>query len=219
MSKRFVFLGRVALAAVFFAPAAAGGEYAAKARVLKSEPIIETAFEQVEECRYEYRAEREPKKRDDTGNRIGGGLVGGLIGGQIGKGSGRDAAAALGAIVGAEAADGDERLTEGELIGGIAGGLIGNQVGDGSGKTAATAAGALAGAIIGQNLQQQNQPQASVKKRKVKVCETKERAKKIITGYTVTYEYQGRTEVGVLGYEPGEFVTVNVAVDLVEEPH
>jgi uncharacterized protein YcfJ len=226
MTNNLLFLPRrlrlapLALSLTFlicFSPTANSGDFAAKARVISSAPIIETVYEPVEECRYEYRSAKK-KKRDDTGDRLAAGVAGGLAGSAVGKGSGRDAAAALGAIIGSEVADDDEGLTEGELLGGIAGGIIGNQVGKGSGKTAATALGALAGATIGSNLQEGNKPQSASKKRKVKVCDTVEREKKIVTGYDVTYEYQGRQSRGVLPYEPGEFVIVNVAVDLVEEP-
>ena len=210
MKTRTILLISAALTAMGFAQAS---DYVDRARVISAEPIVETVYERVEECRYETRQSRRANS-GLTGERLLGGIIGGVAGAQVGKGSGRDAAAGVGALIGSEVTDGDNRLTEGELIGGIAGGIIGNQVGKGSGKTAATAAGVLAGAIIGDNLQNANKPQKSSK---VRVCDTAERPKKIITGYQVTYEYEGRTGVGVLPYNPGKTVPVNVGVDLIED--
>lgn len=192
---------------------AAADGFVTRARVVDSSPIIETVYEPYEECRYETRLKR--ARRDDTGEKIVAGILGGAAGSAVGKGSGRDAAAGVGALLGSQIVD-DDGLTEGELIGGIVGGIVGNQIGKGGGKTAATGAGALIGSIVGDNLQ--NGGQASARTRtKERVCEQKERAKKIITGYEVIYEYDGVRQTGVLSYKPGEYVDISVGVDLVED--
>ena len=140
---------------LFAAPAVADGSYTTRAKVLDSRPIIETAYEEVEVCRYRY----EDSSRAADGNQrmtpVSGLSAGCLVapaGSAIGKGRGRDASAAAGAVLGSTLG-GDGELTGGGLIGGVAGGIIGNQIGKGSGKTAATAAGALIGSIVGENIE------------------------------------------------------------------
>ena len=194
------------------APASADS-YTSRAQVLRSSPIIETVYEPVEQCHYETR--RTQSRRGLDRDALLGGVIGGAAGSAVGKGSGRDAAAAGGALLGREIGEGDGRLTAGELIGGLAGGIIGNQVGKGGGKTAATAAGALLGATIGDRLE--NPQTTGGKTTQVRVCNTVEREKKIVTGYDVEYEHEGAILRGVLPYAPGDTVLINVGVDLIEE--
>lgn len=198
---------------LFLAAAAGADNFVTRAHVLESTPIVETVYEPYEECRYETRTRS--AQRSNTGDKVIGGLLGGAAGSALGKGSGRDVATGVGVLLGSEIAEGDG-FSEGELIGGLAGGIIGNQVGKGSGKSAATGVGVLIGAIVGDNLQNGNRQGDLVRKQKVRVCEKKERAKKIITGYDVVFEYAGVRATGVLPYEPGEFVDINVGIDLVE---
>jgi uncharacterized protein YcfJ len=74
----------------------------------------------------------------------------------------------------------------GTLIGAVAGGLLGAQVGRGDGRTAAAAVGAATGALAGNHLEN-NSANAS------RNCyETQEYAGRVV-GYSVTYEYAGRT--------------------------
>lgn len=194
---------------------AAGGDFITRVRVIETAPVIETVFEPYESCRYETRTRRRRGGGGNTGDKLLGGLLGGAVGSAFGKGSGRDVAAGAGAFLGSEIADGDG-ITEGEIIGGIVGGIVGNQIGKGGGKTAATGAGTLIGAIVGDNLQNGGIGVRQAAGRRTRVCEQKERAKKIITGYEVTYEYGGVRQAGVLPYEPGEYVDIQVGVDLVE---
>lgn len=177
-------------------------------KVLSAEPILETAYESYRECGT---AKANPyRDRNDTINQIVGGAVGGIAGSTIGKGSGKDAAAAAGAIIGSELLNPDNKgFTEGELIGAIAGGVIAHNVGKGSGKTAATATGAVIGKIVGGNLE-------GGARRASQECVLRSREKKVITGYTVRYEYNGETFIGTLPYEPGDTVDVSVEVGLVE---
>ena len=217
MKKSIPFL-LVALAA----GAHADGNYTASAKVIESSPIIETVYEEVEVCRYEYQQQRRRygsrQGSDNTGDKVIGGIVGGTAGSFIGKGKGRDAAAGIGAVLGSKVADGDE-LNGGELIGAIAGGVIGNQIGKGKGKTAATAAGALIGSIVGDNLQNGNAPAGKTKivKKKVRVCNLEERPKKIITGYQVTLEYNGFHFDEIVSKRPGETIDINVNVQVFED--
>lgn len=191
---------------------AAGGDFFTRVPVLETSPVIETVYEPYESCGYQKRTRRQ-RGAGNTGEKVIGGLVGGGVGSAFGSGSGRDIAAGIGALAGSEIADGDG-LTEGELIGGLVGGIVGNQVGKGKGKTAATGAGTLLGAIVGDNLQ--NGGEQRISTRRIRVCEERERAKKVITGYKVVYEYGGVRQTGVLPYEPGEYVDIQIAVSLVE---
>lgn len=207
----------VATVVIALAGSVQAGSFVTRAKVLETKPIIETVYEPYESCSYETR-KRQRTRGTNTGEKVIGGLIGGATGSAFGSGSGRDIATGAGALIGSEIADGDG-LSEGELIGGLAGGIVGNQVGKGSGKSVATGAGVLIGAIVGDNLQNGGvkQQQSSGAGEKVRVCEQKERAKKVITGYEVTYEYSGLPQTGVLPYEPGEYVDINVGVELVED--
>lgn len=199
-------------ASLALATGAQADSFITRAKVLGSSPIIETVYEPYEECHYQTRVQRQ---HSNTGDKILAGILGGAAGSAVGKGTGRDAAAGVGALLGSELADGDG-LTEGELIGGIVGGVVGNQVGKGGGKTAATGAGVLLGSIVGDNLQNGGQTSSRLRE-KERVCEVKERAKKVITGYEVTYEYDGVRQTGVMSYKPGAYVDISVGVDLVED--
>ena len=215
MSIKRIFILSAALSLAVLG--ARAGEFVSAAKVVYSTPIIETVSEPVETCREELR--RVNRQNGAQGDRIIGGILGGAAGSAFGKGSGKDAAAAAGAVLGGEIGAQDGELTGGELIGGVAGGIIGNQVGGGSGKTAATAAGALIGSIIGDEIQ--NGPERRGKSgehRKVRVCSQTEREKKVITGYTVVYEYGGRQMSGVLPYQPasGSTVAIHVSAELIE---
>ncbi|MGU9951177.1 MAG: glycine zipper 2TM domain-containing protein [Gammaproteobacteria bacterium WSBS_2016_MAG_OTU1] len=205
------------IACISLAGASSAGEFLTKARVIDSTPIIETVYEEYEACHYETRRNSSRRSSSNTGDKLLVGLLGGATGSAFGKGSGKDAATAAGAVLGSSLADGDG-LSEGELLGGVVGGIIGNQLGKGGGKTAATGAGALIGAIVGDNLQRgTQQPRSAGTSTKQRVCEIRERAKKVITGYDVTYEYDGVRSIGQLSYRPGEYVDINVGVDLVED--
>ena len=200
-------------------PVANAGEFVATGKVIGSTPIVETVFEPVEECRDKL-VPVGANVRGNAGERVIGGILGGAAGSACGKGSGKDAAAAVGAILGGEVGAQDGELTGGELVGGAVGGVIGNQVGSGSGRTAATAAGALLGSILGDELQngeeRRRQAKGEQKYQKVRVCSYVEKEKKIITGYTVVYEYNGLEHTGVLPYRPGATVDIQVRADLIE---
>ena len=192
--------------------------YPSRAKVLEVREIIETVYEQIEVCRYQYSSGNAPRSSGNTTDKVIGGVVGGAAGSAVGKGSGRDAAAAVGAVIGSEVAGQDGQLTGGEIIGAVAGGLIGNQVGKGSGRTTATAAGALIGALVGGELQQGAQPKRSTQTReRIKVCQIEEEPKRIITGYDVELEYDGHRFNTVVDRRPGDYVSIFVDIDVVEE--
>lgn len=78
----------------------------------------------------------------------------------------------------------------GTVIGGVAGGLIGNQFGQGRGRIAATIGGAVLGAVAGTGVERNiNQPHYGTVFETV--CETRYKKKSVISGYDVTYVYNG----------------------------
>lgn len=98
--------------------------------------------------------------------------------------------------------------TTGTVIGGIAGGLLGNQVGGGNGRTAATAIGAVVGAMTGNNLGASNNGGVSTRQQ----CHVVNNVVNEQAGYTVTYEYAGRTFTSRMAHDPGPSMRVSVAV-------
>lgn len=101
-----------------------------------------------------------------------------------------------------------QRNVGGSIVGGLAGGLLGNQVGGGNGRTVATAAGAIAGAIIGDRVE--NNPQPS--EQAVQQCHTIDDWQSRNNGYSVTYEYNGRTYTSILPYDPGQRLRLRVSL-------
>ncbi|MDP2827968.1 MAG: glycine zipper 2TM domain-containing protein [Sulfuricellaceae bacterium] len=100
----------------------------------------------------------------------------------------------------------------GAIVGGLAGGLIGHQVGGGRGKTAATVIGATTGAIIGDRID--NSPdQTNYNTQPVQRCrDTYSERGAQITGYSVTYRYNGRNITTTLPYNPGSQVRIGIGV-------
>ncbi len=224
MKTSLITLSLISAVSVVAMPVYADNSYIARGRVVESAPVIETVYEQKEVCRYvitDAQNQRGNGYNGNVGDKLLGGVLGAAAGSAVGKGTGRDAAAGVGAIVGSEISAQDGGISEGEIIGGLAGGIIGNQVGKGSGKTAATAAGALLGAIVGDQLQHGNTPTATVdgKRKKVqkKICSVEEFPKKIITGYNVTFEYDGYHFSQIMAQEPGRFIDIDVNVQALEK--
>ncbi|MFJ7566844.1 glycine zipper 2TM domain-containing protein [Herminiimonas sp. NPDC097707] len=52
---------------------------------------------------------------------------------------------------------GNNGIGAGAVVGGVVGGVLGNQIGNGSGRTAATAVGVVGGALVGNQIQRNNQ--------------------------------------------------------------
>jgi uncharacterized protein YcfJ len=100
----------------------------------------------------------------------------------------------------------------GPIIGGVAGGLIGSQVGRGNGRVAASAAGAVVGALVGDRLADRGR-RGDYYEREVQRCRVVDTWEDRITGYRVSYEYQGRNYTTVLPYDPGSRLPVRVSVE------
>lgn len=102
-------------------------------------------------------------------------------------------------------------VNPGTVIGGIAGALLGSRVGGGNGRVAMAALGAVTGAMAGDRIEQR------VDNRAQQVCRWVQRSEPQVSGYRVTYEYQGDTFQGVLPYDPsrgGAVSTVAVQMSL-----
>ncbi len=123
-----------------------------------------------------------------------------------------------------------ERQYGGAIVGGLAGGVLGHQVGGGAGKDAATALGVVLGAIAGDRLANQNvqnvrgqydrgqydRGQYEREQREVQRCHTVYDTQARVTGYRVTYEYQGQPYTTVMRNNPGRSLAVRVSVDPIE---
>lgn len=97
------------------------------------------------------------------------------------------------------------------IAGGIIGGVIGNQFGKGHGKDAATVAGTLLGGSIGRDIghngyreHHQTEQRCRVTRRYVE--------REHVSGYRVTYRYDGRTFTRTMSYDPGHKIRVRVNV-------
>jgi uncharacterized protein YcfJ len=104
----------------------------------------------------------------------------------------------------------------GAVIGGLVGGLLGNQFGRGSGRSWGTAVGAATGAIVGDNLENDGHQAMAAAPRYEQRCRQIDNWSRQITGYNITYRYQGQTYSAFLPYDPGRSVRVNVNVSLAE---
>ncbi|MEE4297151.1 MAG: glycine zipper 2TM domain-containing protein [Wenzhouxiangella sp.] len=99
------------------------------------------------------------------------------------------------------------------LVGAIIGGVIGNQFGGGSGKKAATVAGAALGGSIGRDAARDNRRdryQPVTEERCSIQREFEER--NVISGYRVSYLYQGDVHQTTLRDHPGDQMRVRISV-------
>ena len=94
----------------------------------------------------------------------------------------------------------------GAAMGAIAGGVVGNQMGGGSGKAAATALGIFGGAILGNNIEGAPAPQTQT----VQNCTTQNVFENRVSGYNVTYEFNGKQYTVQLPRDPGPTIKLNV---------
>ena len=94
----------------------------------------------------------------------------------------------------------------GAAMGAIAGGVLGNQIGGGSGKAAATALGIFGGAILGNNIEGAPTPQTQT----VQNCTYQNVFENRVTGYNVTYEFNGKQYNVQLPSDPGPTIKLNV---------
>lgn len=103
------------------------------------------------------------------------------------------------------------------ILGGIVGGVIGNQFGHGGGRDAATAAGAMLGYSMVRDTEYYGGHYEGGREytRYERRCAPRRdyRPEEQITGYDVTYRYQGRIYHTVTDYPPGATLRVQVDVN------
>jgi uncharacterized protein YcfJ len=114
----------------------------------------------------------------------------------------------------------------GTILGAVIGGVVGHQFGNSSrGRDHGTVAGVIGGGIVG-NMIENSQPRANYDPQPARVdyapdtrtvqrCETVNESRDQITGYNVTYRYNGRDYQTRMAYDPGP--TINVRVNLSPE--
>lgn len=100
------------------------------------------------------------------------------------------------------------------VLGGILGGVVGNQFGGGRGRDAATAAGAILGYSMVRDAQgghyEGGRTYTSYERRCTQ--RTDYQRDDHVTGYDVTYRYQGRIYNTITDYPPGDRLRVRVDV-------
>jgi uncharacterized protein YcfJ len=99
------------------------------------------------------------------------------------------------------------------VVGAIIGGVIGNQFGGGSGKRAATVAGAALGGSIGRDAERQSRgpdQYHSVTRERCTVQRDYQR-QSVVTGYRVTYDYQGQRHTTHMTEHPGDSIRLRVS--------
>lgn len=104
-----------------------------------------------------------------------------------------------------------ERSNTGAIIGGVAGALLGSTIGNGTGQIAAGAVGAATGAIVGDRVDNRNN---GVVYQDRQVCTTVNNYQQVVTGYNVTYEYNGRNHQTVMNspVRVGDHIRVRISV-------
>lgn len=96
----------------------------------------------------------------------------------------------------------DQHQITGTVIGGVIGGVLGNQIGDGDGRRIAKVVGAVGGAYAGNKVQERIQRSRTVTTTE-KQCETVYESRELPDGYSVTYEWNGRTQTVNMASDPG----------------
>ena len=102
----------------------------------------------------------------------------------------------------------DEQRVAGTAIGATIGGVLGNQIGGGRGKDLATVGGAIAGGIAGNRIQQQRQ-QNNTYTTVEEQCHTVMDSQRYVTGYDVTYRFNGDTGTIQMASKPGAYLTID----------
>ena len=105
----------------------------------------------------------------------------------------------------------ERRSPGGAILGGLTGGLLGSTIGRGTGRGPSTVAGVFLGALVGDHLGNLDNSAVAVT-RPVQRCHTVESYRQVLTGYQVTYNYNGRNTTIVLPYDPGPRVPIQVRV-------
>ena len=101
----------------------------------------------------------------------------------------------------------DANRVTGTVIGAVLGAVVGKQVGGGNGKKLATVAGAAAGGYAG-NTVQKNMQQKDVYTTTEQRCNTVQDPQQKITGYSVTYQLEGKTDTVIMDHKPGATIPV-----------
>lgn len=96
----------------------------------------------------------------------------------------------------------------GAMLGAIAGGVIGHAIGGGAGRAAATGLGIIAGSVVGDRIEADNTPPATVP---VRSCQTVTTYQNRVIGYDVVYDYNGQRYQATLAQAPGERIALNIA--------
>jgi len=105
----------------------------------------------------------------------------------------------------------------GAILGGILGGVLGNTIGKGDGRKAATAIGIATGAITGDKYGKDDRDYRDESRPRFEQrCRSVDNWSRKLTGYNVTYRYQGHEYSSFMPYDPGRSVRVNVNVSLAE---
>ena len=96
------------------------------------------------------------------------------------------------------------------ISGGIIGGAIGNEIGSGRGRHAAQAAGVLLGGSIGRDYEHRRKNRQVV----TQECERVNNVtyENVVTGYDVTYQYDGRLYSTQMQNRPSSTIPVRVGV-------
>ncbi|MGL4230139.1 MAG: glycine zipper 2TM domain-containing protein [Casimicrobium sp.] len=130
----------------------------------------------------------------------------------------------------APAPSSERTVGAGTILGAVIGGVVGHQFGNSSrGRDHGTVAGAVVGGIVGNSIEN-SQPRTysannydpqparvdyAPETRSVQRCETVNESREEISGYNVTYRYNGRDYTTRMPYDPGQ--TINVRVNLAPE--
>jgi uncharacterized protein YcfJ len=95
----------------------------------------------------------------------------------------------------------------GGVIGALAGGAIGNQFGHGDGRAAATVLGVVGGALLGNQIESNNNaPQVQ----NVQSCSTQTYYENRTVGYNVVYEYAGKQYNVQMPHDPGPTIRLQL---------
>ena len=101
----------------------------------------------------------------------------------------------------------------GAIIGGIIGGIIGNRFGSGHGREATTAAGVIAGAALGSKAKRHDY---NSQPRRHCYTQTEYYEEQRVSGYDVSYDYNGKTHHAHMQNHPGDRVRIEVSVQVAE---
>jgi uncharacterized protein YcfJ len=105
----------------------------------------------------------------------------------------------------------EHRSAGGVILGGITGGLIGSTIGRHNGRAASAVVGAVIGAVVGDHIANRDNNPVAVT-RPIQRCQTVENQRQVVTGYQVTYNYNGRNTTVAMPYDPGARVPIDVGV-------